>query len=68
MSGVIDKAGVQWERCNECGAFTRISSLWYEERSSKYTCGRDLCSNCVEKLGNPVNYERHITYPRETQS
>ena len=51
MSGVIDKDGQQWERCNCCGKFVKIETLRYEVPSTEYKYGRDLCKRCAE--GNP---------------
>ena len=50
MSGVIDSNGVQWERCNGCGLFTRLDNLGYQKPSKQYEYGRDLCIECVNKL------------------
>ena len=50
MAGVIDKNGVQWERCNSCGCFTRMSTMEYEEPCSKYRFGRDLCRFCATAI------------------
>lgn len=47
MSGVIDRNGVQWERCNNCLAFVKIQALGYEQPSEQYPHGRDLCPRCA---------------------
>jgi hypothetical protein len=46
MSGVIDKNGQQWERCNRCAGFVEIESLLYEDASEEFDYGRDICSPC----------------------
>lgn len=50
MAGVIDENGVQWERCNGCGLFTRLTSLGYQPKTKAYPHGRDLCLKCVNGL------------------
>lgn len=47
MSGVIDEQG-QWERCNGCGKFVLIQSLYYEKPSETWKHGRDLCGDCMK--------------------
>jgi hypothetical protein len=47
MSGVVDKNGVQWERCNGCAGWVNINQLRYEKPSEKYQYGRDLCPRCA---------------------
>jgi len=46
MSGVLDN-GIQYERCNECGAYVDIRDLEYERPSGEYPHGRDLCAECA---------------------
>lgn len=50
MAGVIDEQGVQWERCNGCGEFTRLDNLGYQKPSKAHQYGRMLCIACVNKL------------------
>ena len=50
MAGIIDENGQQWEHCNVCGDFVKIRDLLYEEPSEEYKYGRDVCSECWEKL------------------
>lgn len=50
MAGVIDKNGVQWERCTNCGSSVRITNLGYEQPSKNFKFGRDLCIDCVNRL------------------
>ena len=52
MSGVIDGKGVQWEHCNLCGEWIKISMLGYEPPSKEYDCGRDICIKCTNKHPN----------------
>lgn len=47
MSGVILEDGVQWEHCNCCGKFVKLSTLTYEQPSEKYRHGRDIGPCCV---------------------
>ena len=49
MSGVIID-DVQWERCNHCSRFVRMSNLGYEKPSPQRPHGRDLCVTCVDHL------------------
>lgn len=46
MAGVIDNSGQQWEHCNNCGDWTKIQSLRYEQPSDGHPYGRDLCAFC----------------------
>lgn len=48
MSGVIEN-GVQWERCNCCTTFTKLTSLGYEPPSAQFEHGRDICLDCTNK-------------------
>lgn len=48
MSGVIDDNGVQWEHCNDCGKFVRLTNLGYLKPSEAYPHGKDLCVRCVD--------------------
>ena len=50
MAGVIDKNGVQWERCCVCGNFTKLTSLGYSPPTKKYPYGLDICLSCANKL------------------
>lgn len=47
MSGVLTSDGVQYERCNGCGAYVAIEALEYERPSGEYPHGRDLCAECA---------------------
>lgn len=47
MSGVIDDKGVQWERCNGCASFVRLTDLGYQPPTREHKLGRDLCIKCV---------------------
>ncbi len=53
MSGVVDKNGQQWERCNRCGRWVQFQLLHYEQPSEKYEFGRDLCPTCDKVLTTP---------------
>jgi hypothetical protein len=46
MSGVIDEDGQQWERCNGCARFVRFEELKYEQPTTRFRYGRDLCRAC----------------------
>jgi hypothetical protein len=50
MSGVLDSNGIQWEHCNVCGMFTKLTMLGYQPKSKKYPHGRDICIKCVNQL------------------
>lgn len=50
MAGVVDKAGVQWERCNGCGKATRLDDLGYQKPCKEFRHGRDLCVSCFNGL------------------
>lgn len=52
MSGVIDKDGVQWEHCNECGKFVKIQELGYQPHSLKWNGPCDICLECANKAPN----------------
>jgi hypothetical protein len=60
MSGVIDENGQQWERCNECAKFVKIETLRYEQPSTEYPCGRDLCARCGS--GKPRGKKMLVTF------
>ena len=47
MSGVIDGNGQQWEHCGVCQEFVRIQDLLYEEPSTQFPHGLDICENCA---------------------
>ena len=47
MSGVQDSNGVQWERCNVCTKYVRLTNLGYEPPSVKHQHGRDICLTCT---------------------
>lgn len=48
MAGVIDNNNVQWEHCNECAKYVRLTDLGYEKPSAQHKHGRDLCAQCVD--------------------
>lgn len=48
MSGVIDKNGVQWEKCNRCLQWVDIDDLCYREASDEHPYGEDLCPGCFD--------------------
>jgi hypothetical protein len=50
MSGVIDKDGTQWERCNGCTRYVNIDDLLYDPPSEEFKYGRDLCRVCYLKV------------------
>ena len=50
MSGVICDDGVQWERCNGCGGWSKLDELYYERPNQKHPDGRDLCPRCAINL------------------
>ncbi len=53
MSGVIDKTGQQWERCNECGKFVRFpQNLGYQPHSLKWNGPCSICIDCANKAPN----------------
>ena len=47
MAGVIGTDGIQWERCNGCGDWEEFDFLGYEQPSTRFPYGRDLCRACV---------------------
>jgi hypothetical protein len=47
MSGVLVN-GVQWEHCDECNQWVRLSKLKYEPPSEKYPYGRDIGPCCAK--------------------
>jgi hypothetical protein len=49
MAGVVDKNGIQWERCNACAGWVKIQDLLYERPSEAHEYGRDLCITCATK-------------------
>lgn len=52
MSGVVDEHGVQWEHCNGCDRFVRLTNLGYEPPSETFKYGRMLCIKCTNKHSN----------------
>lgn len=50
MAGVVDKDGVQWERCSCCSTFKRLDNLGYEPPSAEYEYGRDMCIACTNTV------------------
>lgn len=53
MSGVIDEHG-QWEHCQKCRRFVLIQDLLYEEASTQFPYGRNLCESCASTSAHPV--------------
>ena len=50
MSGVVDKNGQQWERCDECGEWTPIEELCCDYRLPGDQTGIvwvDICPKCA---------------------
>ncbi len=50
MSGVIDDNGIQWERCNDCGEYTKFTELYNispENADNRY--GLVVCPSCADK-------------------
>jgi hypothetical protein len=57
MTGVVID-GVQWERCNHCGDWENIKLLRYEQPTTGFPHGRDLCvlcAMCMKALGREVS-------------
>ena len=50
MAGVIGLDGVQWEHCNSCGGWVKLTDLGYDQPSKGYPHGRDLCMKCANQL------------------
>lgn len=57
MSGVIDDDGQQWERCNECGEFTKLEELGFQPFSEKWQGPCDICIACANKAPNIEDIE-----------
>lgn len=57
MSGVIDEHGVQWERCSECSAWTRLEDLGYQPYSAKWQGPCDICIECANEAPNIQDIE-----------
>lgn len=49
MSGVIID-NIQYEHCNGCDAFPRLTQLGYQKPSKANPYGKMLCIKCVNKL------------------
>lgn len=49
MAGVITD-GVQWEHCNGCGEYVRLTNLGWLKPTAKQPHGLDLCVRCVDTL------------------
>ena len=58
--GVIDDNGIQWEKCNSCGEFTKMNLLHYEQPSLLFKYGRDLCNICSKESVTITKKERGI--------
>jgi hypothetical protein len=58
MSGVIDKSGRQWEKCNKCGKFVLIERLYYILPTKDNPYGIDMCLNCLIETGNVIKEEK----------
>ena len=50
MCGVIGEDGIQWERCNVCGEFTKMDNLGYLPRNLENEFGLDICISCTNSL------------------
>ena len=46
MSGVIDREGRAWERCNGCGKYAPFEDMYNEPASEVFEKGREICPAC----------------------
>lgn len=52
MSGVVDRNGVQWERCTICADWVRIDDLGFLPKNVmlKLPHGADACLKCANSV------------------